>query len=125
MKCPQCQQDNPPQAKFCLECGMRLSSTTTRDGTSLQRQIDDLSRALTEAAEQQAATAEILRVISSSPADVQPVFDAIAREARRLCGAAIGVVGRFDGELLHLAAHEAVRPEGVEAMKRAFPIRPS
>ncbi|HKF66162.1 MAG TPA: GAF domain-containing protein, partial [Vicinamibacterales bacterium] len=84
-----------------------------------------MQRSLTEALEQQTATSEILRVISSSPADVQPVFDAIAREARRLCGASIGVVGRYDGELLHLAAHEHVRPEGVEAMKRAFPTRPS
>src|SRR5262249_32650926 len=78
-----------------------------------------------EALERQTATAEILKVISSSPTDVQPVFDAIAREARRLCGASLGVVGRYDGELLHLAAHEHVRPAGVEAMKPAVPIPPS
>ena len=90
-----------------------------------QEQLQKRDRELAEALEQQTATSEILRVISSSPADVQPVFDAIAREARRLCGASIGVVGRYDGELLHLAAHELVRPEGVEAMKRAFPTRPS
>jgi GAF domain-containing protein len=93
--------------------------------TEAQEQLQKRDRELAEALEQQTATSEILRVISSSPADVQPVFDAIAREARRLCGASIGVVGRYDGELLHLAAHELVRPEGVEAMKRAFPIRPS
>jgi len=89
------------------------------------RELAETNRDLTEALEQQTATSEILRVISQSPTDVQPVFDAIAREAMRLCGASYGVVGRYDGQLLHLAAHEHVRPEGVEAMKRLFPTRPS
>ena len=53
-----------------------------------------------EAQEQQAATAEILRVISSSPADAQPVFNAIAVNALRLCDAKGAVVVRYDGELL-------------------------
>src|SRR5262249_13645033 len=39
--------------------------------------------------------------------------------------ASYGVVGRYDGQLLHLAAHAHVRPEGVEAMKHLFPTRPS
>ena len=43
----------------------------------------------------------------------------------RLCSASYGVVTRYDGELLHLAAHAHVRREGVEAMKRLFPTRPS
>jgi GAF domain-containing protein len=63
---------------------------------------------LTEALEQQTATSEILRVISSSPTDVQPVFDTIARSAMRLCDGTQGVVSRYDGELLHLAAHAHV-----------------
>src|SRR5262249_28793258 len=124
MKCPRCQQENPPQAKFCLECGIRLSSTAKTDGSSLQTQIDDLSRALTEAAEQQTATAEILRVISSSPTDVQPVFDAIARRVVALCEGRNAIVLRFDGEMLHLAGHHGVSPEGLERNQRAFPRRP-
>ena len=124
MKCPRCEQENPPQAKFCLECGIRLSSTANTDGSSLQTQIDDLSRALTEAAEQQTATAEILRVISSSPSDVQPVFDAIARRVVALCGGRNAIVLRFDGEMLHLAGHHGVSPEGLERNQRAFPRRP-
>src|SRR6267142_6944324 len=51
------------------------------------------------------ATSEILRVISSSPTDVQPVFDAIAQSAMRLCDATFCNVARYDGDLLHLAAH--------------------
>ena len=50
-----------------------------------------------EALERQTATAEILRVISSSPTDVQPTFDAIAQCAIRICGAVSGGVFRFDG----------------------------
>ena len=89
--------------------------------TELQTKNADLTTAL----ERQTATAEILRVISSSPTDAQPVFDAIARESMRLCNASYSVVGRYDGELLHLAAHEHVRPEGVAAVEARFPIRPS
>src|SRR5262245_19059279 len=96
--------------------------------TELQEKNGALTTAhaqVSEALEQQTATAEILRVISSSPTDVQPVFEAIAREAMLLCSASYGVVGRYDGQLLHLVAHAHVRPEGVEAMKKLFPARPS
>src|SRR4029453_8837893 len=53
-----------------------------------------------EALQRETATSEILRVISGSPPDVQPVFDAIAERARLLCGARVGATTRFDGELL-------------------------
>jgi GAF domain-containing protein len=80
---------------------------------------------LAEAREQQAATAEILRVIASSPSDVQPVFDAIVRSAVRLCGAMYGTAVRFDGELMHLAAGYNYTPEVDGALRRTFPMRPS
>ena len=57
-----------------------------------------------EALEQQTATSEILRVISQSPTAVQPVFDAIAQAAQRLCDATSANLFTFDGELIHLAA---------------------
>ena len=63
------------------------------------------ARELTDALDQQTATSEILRVISSSPSDAQPVFDAIARSAAQLCKARFCRVYRFDGELIHFAAH--------------------
>ena len=77
-----------------------------------------------EALEQQTATAEILRVISGSPTDVQPVFDAIAERARLLCGARVGATTRFDGELLHLVGYHGASPEGEAAMRAAFPMKP-
>ena len=59
----------------------------------------NLEKRLAEALEQQTATVEVLRVISSSPTNVQPVFDTIASSAVRLCGARIATVFHFDGEL--------------------------
>ena len=77
-----------------------------------------------EALEQQTATAEVLQVISSSPTDVQPVFDAIAERAATLCAARIGVVTRFDGELLHMQAFHGASAEAAEPLRGAYPLRP-
>ena len=78
-----------------------------------------------EALEQQTATAEILRVTSGSPTDLQPVFDAIAERAMHLCGAGTGGVSRFDGELLHLVALANVSPEVAAAVRSMYPVPPS
>jgi predicted amidophosphoribosyltransferase len=67
MKCSRCAPENPPEDKFCPECGTRLRGDLA-SGSDRQAQIqnDDLRRALAEAAEQQAATAQALKVISAS-----------------------------------------------------------
>jgi GAF domain-containing protein len=80
---------------------------------------------LTEALEQQTATSEILRVISSSPTDVQPVFDTIVRSATLLCGATYGTTVRYDGELMHLVAGYNHTPEVVLALGQVFPTSPT
>ncbi|HTO44688.1 MAG TPA: GAF domain-containing protein, partial [Burkholderiales bacterium] len=79
---------------------------------------------LQERLEQQTATSEILRVISQSQRDVQPVFETIARNARSLCQATQGGLYRFDGELIHVAALDGMSREGVEAIRRAYPMSP-
>src|SRR5262249_45982881 len=83
----------------------------------LRQRTDDLSESL----ERQTATSEVLRVISSSPTDVLPVFDTIAERAVRLCGGQFSFVVRFDGDLLHLAGCHGLSAEGLEAFRRALP----
>src|SRR4029450_3924203 len=63
-----------------------------------------------ESLEQQTATSEILSVIASSPTDIQPVLDAIAESAARLCSAKDASIRLVDGNLLRLAAHQGPIP---------------
>jgi two-component system, NtrC family, sensor kinase len=83
-----------------------------------------LEKALADSLEQQTATSEILRVISSSPTDVQPVFESIAASAHRLCGAKLTTVFRFDGRLIHIAALHDVSTQGAAAYRDAYPAPP-
>jgi hypothetical protein len=89
----------------------------------LEAQVEDeparALRELSEAREQLAATSEILRVISSSPTDVQPVFDTIVRSAVRLCDGVIGAVNTFDGELTHVVVVHNFTPDAVAAVEYA------
>src|SRR5262249_12167417 len=80
------------------------------------------TRELTESLEYQTATGDILRVISSSPTDVQPVFDAIAESATRLCDGQFSFVVQFDGALMHFGATHGLSVEGLETFRRALPM---
>jgi hypothetical protein len=84
--------------------------------------IRQLEAELRQAREQQAATSEILRVISSSPTDVQPVFDAIVSSARRLLDAAGANVARLVGDELHLAAFTTMGQAGDDAIRATYPM---
>jgi len=75
-----------------------------------------------EALDRQTATAEILRVISESPTNVQPVFDMIAMRATTLCDAELCIVQRLDGEQLHLAAIYGADPADVDVARKSFPM---
>ena len=112
----------------------KAEATRAPAGTSPKDEgakVRDLEKRLAEAlqreqvlVEQQAATAKILSVISSSPTDVQPVFDTITQNALELCGAASSLLTTFDGELLHLAALANVRPGVADSLRRVYPMRP-
>lgn len=70
--------------------------------------VHELEPRLAESLEREKATSEIRRVISNSPADVQPVFTALAESAARLCGAADSYIFRVDGEQLRLVARHGL-----------------
>jgi GAF domain-containing protein/CheY-like chemotaxis protein/HPt (histidine-containing phosphotransfer) domain-containing protein len=95
------------------------------ENVRLFTELEARNSALTESLEQQTATGEILRVISSSPTDVQPVFETIVRNAVVLCDALFGAVFRFDGDLIHLVAHHNFTPEVLELVSDLYPMRPT
>jgi hypothetical protein len=102
MKCPRCQQQNPPQAKFCLECAgpLKGASPVTRSHADLKAEVESLRQALTESLEQQTATSEVLKIISRSTFDLQPVLGTVAKNAGRVCGATDSHVCLLESERL-------------------------
>jgi predicted amidophosphoribosyltransferase len=125
MKCPRCQQESPPEAKFCFACGTPADRSIPPESyADLKSKIEGLTRSLTVAREQLAASSEILRVISQSQSDIQPVFDSIIENAVRLCDTQEGSVFRFDGHLIHLVASETSDAEFLATLSRVFPRVP-
>jgi hypothetical protein len=82
-----------------------------------------LTRDLSELSQQQAATAEVLQVISNSTDDLQPVFASILEKAVRLCRATFGNIYRWDGKALHLVATHNT-PPALAAARRRSPLHP-
>ena len=79
---------------------------------------------LRESLQQQTATADVLRVISSSPGDLQPVFEAMLENAVRICDAKFGNIYRWDGEVLRILASLNTPPALAEA-RRHSAVRPT
>jgi signal transduction histidine kinase len=79
---------------------------------------------LRQSLEQQTATADVLRVISSSPGDLQPVFSAMLDNATRICEAKFGLLFRFDGDAFTSVAEVGTPPELTEFLKRRGSFRP-
>src|SRR5262249_18943874 len=94
------------------------------ENVRLFTELQTSNRELSTALDTQTATSDILRVISRSQTDVQPVFDAIVANAVRLCHGNFGAVYRYDGGLLHLVAHHNLVGEALEYLRRLSPRPP-
>jgi GAF domain len=103
---------------------LRAARNSTSSLASQETEVAGLRRERDESRHQQKATAEILRVIRTSPADAQPVFEMIVRNAVSLCGSLHANVFRFDGELLHFVASHNVGRSHVDMLREKFPMRP-
>src|SRR6516164_2842499 len=130
----------PTKARHCKEVVQkRLNAPRVRGrATGRETEIACLTHERDEAREQQKATAEILRAIRTSPADVQPVFEMIVQNAVSLCGSLYANVFRFDGELLHFVAFnvgpsaaprasvriQKNRRHYMDLLKAKYPMRP-
>ena len=78
-----------------------------------------------ESLQQQTATADVLTVISSSPGELEPVFQAMLQNATRVCDAKFGTLIRFDGENCHVAAQVGTPPEYAEYNRQRGPYKPT
>ena len=94
------------------------------ENTRLLNELRQRTTDLTEALEQQMATSEVLRVVGSSPADLQPVFEAMLENAVRICDARAGGICRWDGHALHHVAVKSLEPAFADLLRRT-PIHPN
>ena len=97
-----------------------IAIENTRLLNELRQRTGDLSETL----EQQTATSEVLRVVSASPGDMKPVFEAMLANALRICEAKFGHILLYDGELYHAAHLHDVPPSYRAFWERNGPIRP-
>jgi GAF domain-containing protein len=111
-------KSSPARGRKTTKTKRRIVPTASR---VRRRSVSDPSKDLKEAREQQAATAEILKVIASSPGDVQPVFEAIAERSNRLIGGHSTTVFRFAGDMVELAAFTPISDEADAVLCAAFP----
>jgi GAF domain-containing protein len=89
----------------------------------LFEEVQAKTRDLTESLEQQTATSEVLEVISSSPGELQPVFQKMLENATRVCGANFGTMNLWDGEKFHIVADHNI-PAEFSAFRQRTPIVP-
>ncbi len=92
--------------------------------TDLEEKLARAQRERDEALEQQRATAEVLRVISSSPGELQPVFNAMLANAVRICDAKFGFMNRYDGDTWKIAAVHGAAPAYTEYLQQRGYKRP-
>jgi len=119
---------NPAKAQQTIKPKRGTASKPARNrrasALGKDTEIARLARELAEAREQQAVTSEVLSTISSSARDVEPVFEMIASNAVKLCGATYGTVFRFDGNVISVAAHHYLDKAALDALNKICPMPP-
>ena len=113
-------QNFAAQAVIAIENARLLGELQTRTGELAER-----NSAYSEQVEYQGATIDILKVMSASTSDTQPVFDIILRRAMQLCNCEFGHIAEMEGELLYLRASFGWSPELMEAYRGQYPMRPT
>src|SRR5262249_419166 len=78
---------------------------------------------LRESLQQQTATADVLKVLSNSPGELEPVFQAMLANATRLCEAEFGMMFRYDGDAFHITAIQGMPPDYAAVVRREA-VRP-
>jgi two-component system, NtrC family, sensor kinase len=96
----------------------------SQSSSAEETEIARLTRELNEALERQAATSEVLQIISRSPGDLEPVFQSMLKNAVRLCDAKFGNIFRWDGEALHPVARHNT-PAAFAERRARVPLRPA
>jgi hypothetical protein len=91
------------------------------ENVRLFKELQNTNATLRDALGRQTATAEILNVISSTPTDVQPVFDVIVKSALRMLEGHSASVTRIEGDVEHLGAYTSTSPTGDERLRAMYP----
>ncbi|MFN2120680.1 MAG: GAF domain-containing protein, partial [Anaerolineales bacterium] len=110
------------------ESDVRLLTTVANamtgalENARLFAEVEERNREISEALEQQTATSEILRVIASSPGDIQPVLDAVARNAARLCESYDAAIARVDGNVYKVVSQYGPVPMPEKNVRQGVPI---
>jgi hypothetical protein len=100
----------------------KKASRTKSSVTDLKEQIERQARELEQARQQQAASSEVLQIISASAGAIKPVFEAIVRSAVDLCQARFGAVFRMEGDLLHLVADYNFGATQRQLLEAEYPV---
>jgi len=110
--------------QIALLANFASQAVIAMENVRLLNELRQRTADLSESLQQQTATSDVLKVISSSPGELEPVFQAILENATRICEAKFGTLFRFDGNAFRVAAGIGTPPELAEFERRRGPFRP-